>query len=217
MKNLEIKKGSPKFLRGFDSAEQLILWLEANSNLKGVSFVGRSNVGKSSLINSLFGNKTAKTSKTPGRTQQINVFSFKLNTAHEEDFYLFDLPGYGHAKVNKAMSKNWMDLMNAFFMHLNDTTLLVNVQDARHPNQAADQQFYRYIDTREVEVYLAFNKIDKLKRQKERAALDKIKPALYEEYKTVKQMFFVSAEKRTKVDTLEQSIINYLLRETNPS
>ena len=82
------------------------------------AFIGRSNVGKSSLINSFFGSKTAKTSKTPGRTRQINVFEISLAGMEEgkpNTFYLFDLPGYGHAAVSKAMSANWEKLMANFF------------------------------------------------------------------------------------------------------
>lgn len=209
MENEIIHRGTAKFIMGIDSPEQMINWWANNPDAIGIAMVGRSNVGKSSLINSLFGNKTAKTSKTPGRTQKINIFTFKLHD-EESQFYLYDLPGYGHAEVNKAMKKNWELLMHEFFVNLNLNTLLVNLQDARHPNQASDKKFYDYINPKEFEIFLAFNKIDKLKKQKEKAALNKMKPILYKEFKAIKQIFFVSAEKRDGVDALEQSVASYL-------
>ncbi len=213
LNHMEIQKGSAKFIRGFDSAEQLQLWLSNNPTAKGLAFVGRSNVGKSSLINTIFGAKTAKTSKTPGRTQAINIFTFELTKDDTpETYYLYDLPGYGHAKVNKAMSKNWKYLMDTFFTHMNENTMLLNLQDARHPNQATDQQFYQYIDPQVVEIYLIFNKMDKLKKQKERAALNKLKPQIFKDYKHVKQIFFVSAETKSGVDSLELALVNFLKR-----
>ena len=173
--------------------------------------MGRSNVGKSSLINSLFGSKTAKTSKTPGRTQKINVFTFELTKDEEKfQYFLYDLPGYGHAEVNKAMSKNWKIIMDVFFSEMNGKTLLLNLQDARHPNQKMDQKFYDYINPKLVNIFLIFNKLDKLKKQKERAALNKLKPEIIKAYKFVKQIFFVSAEKKDGLDALELALVSYL-------
>lgn len=212
--SLEIDRSSTTFLRAIDSVEQIQRWWAENPLAIGVAFVGRSNVGKSSLINTLYGNKTAKTSKTPGRTQKINIFSFRLLNEEEEDkvFYLYDLPGYGHAQVTKSMSKNWREIMDAFFSTLNGRTLLFNLQDARHPDQKADQQFYDYINPKLIEIFLIFNKLDKLKKQKERAALNKMKPQIFKDYKHVKQIFFVSAEKKEGVGPLEQALISYLYR-----
>jgi GTP-binding protein len=193
-----------------DSLVQLKGWWEHNQDIIGLAMVGRSNVGKSSLINALFGNKIAKISKTPGRTQKINIFTYQLH-GDDKEYYLFDLPGYGHAAVSKTMKKNWEALMSAFFQGLNGKTLLFNIQDARHPNQDSVKAFYSYVKATEFEIYLIFNKIDKLKKQKERAALEKLKPHLYSDFKSVKQIFFVSAEKKTETHMLEQSIKTYIL------
>lgn len=204
-----IHRGTAKFLMAIDSINQLEKWWTDHPTAIGVAMVGRSNVGKSSLINTLFGNKTAKTSKTPGRTQKINIFRFQLHD-EEESFFLYDLPGYGHAQVNKIMKKNWDELMHTFFVNLNPHTILINLQDARHPNQVTDQRFYEYINPKNFSIFLVMNKIDKLKKQKEKAALNKIKPQIYADFKAVKQIFFVSAEKRIGTDALEQSVANYL-------
>lgn len=205
-----INRGKTKFIMAIDSLAQMKGWWEHNQDIIGVAMVGRSNVGKSTLINALFGNKVAKTSKTPGRTQKINIFTFQLHGSDKE-YYLFDLPGYGHAEVSKVMKKNWEALMGCFFEGLNRKTVLFNIQDARHPNQASDQGFYSYVKATEFEIFLIFNKIDKLKKQKERAALNKLKPQIYSEFKSVKQIFFVSAEKKTETLLLEQSLKNFIL------
>lgn len=210
---LIIKKGSPKFLRAMDDMDDIQRWWVEHPATPGLAFVGRSNVGKSSLINSLFGAKTAKTSKTPGRTQKINVFSFVLeNDPEEREFFLYDLPGYGHAKVSRAMGKNWIQTMNQFFTHMNDLSALINIQDARHPDQKSDKVFYEYINAEAVPIYLAFNKIDKLKKQKERAALEKLKPSLFKSYTSVEEIHFVSAEKKDGLEKLERSIVNFILK-----
>ena len=209
---LKIKKGSAQFIRAYDQVEQIENWWANHPEAIGLAVVGRSNVGKSSIINSLFGNKTAKTSKTPGRTQKINIFTFELEKDEVEGrkYFLYDLPGYGFAQVNKSMGKNWKYMMDAFLSQLNGRTLLLNLQDARHPDQSADQGFYSYINPKVIEIFLIFNKMDKLKRQKERAALNKVKPRLMKDYKHVKQIFFVSAESKEGLEGLELSLISYL-------
>lgn len=215
MPGMEIDRGKTKFCYGFSSPAQLMAWLEANPHIIGVGFVGRSNVGKSSCINALFGNKTARTSKTPGRTREINVFSFELIDHPEQVYYLFDLPGYGFAKISKEMSQNWDELMHTFFTSIDHKVLIANIQDARHPNQSADIEFSKYISKSELETFLILNKIDKLKTQKERAALNKIKKDLMKAYKSVKQIHFTSAEDKTGIKELEQALINHLLLKEN--
>lgn len=209
---MEIDRGKTKFCYAFSSPEQLGGWLQDNPHITGVSFVGRSNVGKSSSINALFGNSTARVSKTPGRTREINVFSFEVKEYPDHLFYLFDLPGYGFAKISKEMSKNWDDLMHTFFTNITNKVLIANIQDARHPNQSADVQFSKYISGTELDSYLILNKIDKLKTQKEKSALNKVKKELMKLYKHVKQIHYTSAENKTGIKELEQSMITTLLQ-----
>lgn len=211
----KVAKGTTKFRYGMTDPNQLVEWLQ-NEKPIGVSFIGRSNAGKSSTINSLFGKSTAVTSKTPGRTRQVNIFEFKLEKEGKivEDippFYLFDLPGYGHAKVSKDMQAEWGQLMDEFFHNCGYSNLMLNLQDARHPNQKADLAFRDYLKPFGHEAFMLFNKLDKLKTQKERAALNKLKPAIFKECKWVTQIHFISALKGQGIDQLESSIINYLL------
>ncbi len=212
-----IKPHTAEFKMGISDPAQFEEWLSNHPDIIGVSFVGRSNVGKSSIINALFGSKTARVSKTPGRTREINIFEFELGLNGKKcdlpKFFLIDLPGYGHAEVSKEMSKNWDQLMGSFFSHLSAGMLLVNLQDARHPNQESDKGFHKFLKTFTRNAILVFNKMDKLKTQKERAELEKLKPALSKEYKWIRQMYFASAETKKGLPQVEEAIVAHLLEE----
>lgn len=213
---LNISKGQTTFRFGISSPKQLQGFLEENQKSVGLSLVGRSNVGKSSLINTLFGKKVARVSNTPGRTREINIFEFQLeDDGHlREDlpsFWLFDLPGYGFAEVPASVSKNWEELMSVFFQKVPPSVLMLNLQDARHPNQKSDLGFQDFLTSFSLETFMVFNKLDKLKKQKDRAQLNKLKPKLYQDLKWVKQIHFVSAESKQGIDQLEAAFINFLL------
>lgn len=212
-----IRPQSAEFKMGISDPAQFQEWLLLNQNIIGVSFVGRSNVGKSSMINSLFGGKTARVSKTPGRTREINIFEFELNLNGKKSdlprFFLIDLPGYGFAEVSKEMSKNWDALMGAFFEEISQSILLVNLQDARHPDQDVDKKFYHFIQNYSRKTILVFNKLDKLKTQKERNVLEKLKPILSKNYKWIRQMYFASAETKKGISLVEDAIVTHILEE----
>ena len=213
---MNIQKGKSEFLMGIDKIDQLTAWLNEHPFIHGVAFIGRSNVGKSSLINSLFGKNTARVSKTPGRTRQVNIFQFIVEnkeTKTEQSFYLFDVPGYGHADVSKEMAQNWQDLLDTFFHLCSQKILLLNIQDARHPLQEAVLMFHKYIKSFNLETYLLFNKMDKLKTQKERSLLKNQMPQIYQKFKWVKQIHFTSAEKGDGIPGVELAIVNFVLRQ----
>lgn len=215
---MNIQKGKTEFIMGIDTVTQLQQWLNEHQFANGIAFIGRSNVGKSSLINSIFGKTTARVSKTPGRTRQVNIFDFIVenkDTKSLEHFYLFDVPGYGHAEVSKAMANNWQELMDNFFQLCSEKILLLNIQDARHPLQESDSQFHKYIKSFNLETYVVFNKIDKLKTQSERSKLQALKPAIYSKFKWVKQIHFTSAEEGDGLAGLELAIINFVKRNSS--
>jgi GTP-binding protein len=212
---MNIQKGKTEFLMGIDTIEQLQQWLNEHPFVSGIAFIGRSNVGKSSLINSLFGKNTARVSKTPGRTRQVNIFDFIIEnreTKSLEHFYLFDVPGYGHAEVSKEMAQNWQNLLDIFFQLCSQKILLLNIQDARHPLQESDLLFHKYIKSFNLETYLLFNKVDKLKTQSEKSKLRAQMPEIYKKFKWVKQIHFTSAEKGEGIQAVELAIINFVNR-----
>jgi GTP-binding protein len=215
--NYQIRPQSTEFKLGISELSQLEVWLNENPSAIGLAMVGRSNVGKSSIINALFGKSVARVSKTPGRTREVNIFTFKLNlngkVADLPPFFLIDLPGYGHAEVSKQMSRQWNELIGTFFELVSTGILLVNLQDARHPNQDADQEFYEFLKNFNNKAILIFNKIDKLKTQKERAQLDKLKPLLSKEFKAIRQMYFASAESKQGLPQVEEAVIAHLLEQ----
>ena len=123
-----------------------------------LSFSGRSNVGKSSLINKLCSRKNlARVSSTPGKTATINFYSV-------DDCYFVDLPGYGYAKVSNADRERWDDLINSYFEAPRHHTLLVQLLDCRHAPSADDEQMLRYLHYHQIPYVVALTKADKLKK-----------------------------------------------------
>ena len=128
------------------------------SDLPEVAFVGRSNVGKSSLVNALTGQKAlARTSNTPGRTQQLNFFNLggKL--------ILVDLPGYGYAKVSKTEIARWNELMRAYLRGRQPLQRVCVLVDSRHGLKDSDREMMEMLDIHAVSYQLVLTKCDKVK------------------------------------------------------
>ncbi len=124
-----------------------------------VAFAGRSNAGKSSAINTLTENhKLARTSKTPGRTQLINFFSLSENQ------HLVDLPGYGYAKVPKAMKDKWQENLSEYLQERKSLRGLILLMDVRHPLQEVDTMMLNWAIEAEMPVRILLTKCDKLKK-----------------------------------------------------
>ena len=135
-----------------------------------IAFAGRSNVGKSSVINAITGNyKLARTSKTPGRTQQLNFFNI------EEGARLVDLPGYGYAKVPEKIRRHWGSVLQAYFEQRQSLIGLFLIMDIRHPLKPFDEEMLAWCHTTELPVHILLNKADKLSRGAGHKALQIIK------------------------------------------
>lgn len=138
-----------------------------------VAFAGRSNAGKSSAINALTGQKAlARTSKTPGRTQQIVIFEL------DAERRIADLPGYGYAKVPHKIRDHWRRLMQAYFDRRRSLRGVVLVMDIRHPMRPFDQQMLTWCVASGVPCHLLLTKADKLKRGPARSTLLKVRRSL---------------------------------------
>ncbi|MGB0427841.1 MAG: ribosome biogenesis GTP-binding protein YihA/YsxC [Flavobacteriales bacterium] len=164
-------------------------------------FIGRSNVGKSSLINMLCNIKgLAKTSSTPGKTQLINHFLI------DEDWYLVDLPGYGYARTSKVNRKMFKKMI---YHYIEKRPNLVNVFvliDARHKPQPIDLQFLEWLGTKGIPFSIVFTKLDKLKPAELEASMETYKKALEIRWEELPVRFETSAEKKIGKDELTQYI-----------
>ncbi|MBD8017435.1 ribosome biogenesis GTP-binding protein YihA/YsxC [Kaistella pullorum] len=173
-------------------------WQECpEPTLPEYAFIGRSNVGKSSLINGMLNHKDlAKTSQTPGKTQLINHFLIN------ENWYLTDLPGYGYARVSKSMRKDFEKLITNYILNRKNLVNLFVLVDSRHTPQKIDLEFIGWCGENGVPFSIVFTKADKLKPN---AAIDNVenyKKELLETWEELPEIFLTSAEKRTGTDDI---------------
>ena len=146
-----------RFLLSATAAEQF-----PASGPPEIAFLGRSNVGKSSLINSLLGGKVARTSSTPGRTRAINFFEIRL-PGNPRPAYLFaDLPGYGYAKVPRELSATWPGFVEPYLLHRPVLSLCLTLVDMNVPPQASDLQLVEWLQANQRPFALVATKADKL-------------------------------------------------------
>ena len=150
-------------------------------HLPEIVFVGRSNVGKSSLINSLTNRKAlARTSGTPGKTQTINFFRVELKTPDDvrREFYLVDLPGYGYAKTSKTNRKLWAKFIDEYLSSKRDIKFVCQLIDMRHPPQESDLKSFSSLVEKNLPVLVIATKSDKLGKTERQKHLDTIKNSL---------------------------------------
>ncbi|MBO5635693.1 MAG: YihA family ribosome biogenesis GTP-binding protein [Bacteroidales bacterium] len=169
------------------------------------AFIGRSNVGKSSLINMLCGNsKLAKTSSTPGKTKLIN--HFLINNS----WYLVDLPGYGFAKISKKEREDLRKMINDYILGSEEMVLLFVLVDSRHDIQKIDLEFISGLGENGIPFAIIFTKGDKLGPNALKAQIEKDKAILLEQWEELPAMFTSSSEtgagKQEILDYIEQYI-----------
>ncbi len=166
-----------------------------HDGLPQVAFAGRSNVGKSSVINCLLNRKNfARVGASPGKTIHINYFKI------DGTFYLVDLPGYGYAKVSKGERDRWGKLMESYFAHPELMTLGVTIVDARHKPTADDVTMVQWFRDTGCPLIVVANKLDKLKKSEIAPNLQQIRDVLQLEDDVPVVPF--SAEKRTGKEEL---------------
>jgi len=165
-----------------------------------VCFAGRSNVGKSSLINALTGRKgLARASNTPGRTQEINFFT-------AGDIYVVDLPGYGFANAPLAVVEKWQRLLKQYLSGRQTLRRVFVLIDARHGAKAVDEEIMSLLDSSAVTFQVVMTKVDKLKGDALQASLDKTRAALAKHPAAFPEIILSSSEKGDGIQTLRAVI-----------
>ena len=165
-----------------------------------ICFAGRSNVGKSSLINALTGRKgLARASNTPGRTQEINYFT-------AGDIYVVDLPGYGFANAPVAVVAKWQRLLKQYLQGRQTLRRVFVLIDARHGAKDVDEEIMSLLDSSAVTFQVVMTKVDKLKGDALQASLDKTRAALVKHPAAFPEIILSSSEKGDGIPTLRAVI-----------
>ena len=167
-------------------------WQECpEPNIAEYAFIGRSNVGKSSLINAMMNKKDlAKTSQTPGKTQLINHFLVN------EEWYLTDLPGYGYAKVSKSQRKDFEKLITNYILNRKNLVNLFILVDIRHTPQKIDLEFMEWCAESGIPFSIIFTKADKLKPNAITQNMETYQQKLLETWEELPELYITSAERK---------------------
>lgn len=169
------------------------------------AFIGRSNVGKSSLINALVNKKDlAKTSSQPGKTQLINHFLI------DSQWYLVDLPGYGYAKVSKSSREVWGKMIRNYILKRENLLNVYVLVDSRLTPQKIDIEFINFLGENAVPFTIVFTKIDKQSAGKTEENLEVYKQELLKYWEELPNIILTSAEKRKGLEELLDSIKNII-------
>lgn len=171
------------------------------SNIPEYAFIGRSNVGKSSLINMLTSRKSlAKTSGRPGKTQLINHFLINKN------WHLVDLPGYGYARVSKTSKRTFQKFITAYFAERKQLVSAFVLVDIRHKPQAIDLEFMQWLGENQIPFSIIFTKADKLKPKAIERHVNDYRTVLLETWEDMPNHFITSSSKNIGKDGL----LNYI-------
>ncbi len=161
------------------------------------AFIGRSNVGKSSLINMLTSRKgLAKTSTTPGKTQLINHFLIN------KKWYLVDLPGYGYAKVSKTSKATWDKMIRDYLEKRKNLLTVFILIDIRLEPQPIDLSFIRWVGEKQIPLVIVFTKSDKISKQQVIFSVEQFKKALLKTWAELPLLFITSSEKKLGGDDI---------------
>jgi len=172
-----------------------------NDNKAEYAFIGRSNVGKSSLINMLCNHKgLAKTSSTPGKTLLINHFLIN------KEWYLVDLPGYGYAKRSKSVQQKLEQMISSYILQRQQLINVFVLIDIRHEQQKIDREFIDWLGESNIPFAIVFTKADKLTPTRAKANAQAWMEALTDRWEELPPYFITSAEKKTGRD----EVLNYI-------
>lgn len=179
-----------RFVGGFENVSDL-----PNTAIAEYAFAGRSNVGKSSLINAILGANVARTSNTPGRTQSLNMFNV------DDRFAVIDLPGYGYARVSKTESNRWLLRFQEYIMTRRQLRRLFILIDSRIGPKDSDLELINFCDCNGIAYQIIYTKIDKRVRVENQIEIDSsAHPAM------VEKPILTSAEKKYGIDIVRKAV-----------
>lgn len=169
-----------------------------------IAFCGRSNVGKSSLLNALTNRKAlARTSHTPGRTQQLNYFDLGSK------IYLVDMPGYGYAKVSKKQRAEWGDLIRTYLRGRPNLRCVFVLVDGRHGLKDSDREIMKMLDESAVHYRVILTKCDKVKKSEREKLLASLSEELKKHPAAFNEVVFTSAHKSESIEDLRAIAVSY--------
>lgn len=197
-------KASDFYQASFTISAHTFAQLPSDENQE-IAFIGRSNVGKSSLINALTNKKNlAHTSKVPGKTQLINFFSIK------DSIFLVDLPGYGYAQVSDKLKEHWHRTINQYICQRHSLVGLVVIIDSRRGLSEYDMEIIKWCAATQKPVSIVLNKIDKLSKNHINQALFEAKKLLNNMEEEQYQIICTSTTNKKGIDDLSKTLINWL-------
>ena len=179
-----------KFVGSFETVKSL-----PNSHFPEYAFIGRSNVGKSSLINAVVGENVARTSNTPGRTQSLNLFNL------DDRIMIVDLPGYGYAKVSKVDAMRWLQRLQDYLISRRQLKRLFILIDSRIGPRDSDLDLMDFCDLNAIPYQIVYTKKDKKVREQKQTEI-----VHTEHGAMIPDILYTSAEKKTGLDSIRETL-----------
>ncbi len=195
----QIFSGPCDFRLGIVNLDQL-----PPSHMAEIAFAGRSNVGKSSLINAIMGRKIAHVSHTPGRTQQLNFFEVGPH------FWLVDMPGYGYAKVSKSLKKSWDGLIKDYLVGRPNLRVVFLLIDSRHGLKDSDLEMMKMLDKSAVAYRIILTKSDEPKASDLKSVKEQVEAAIKKHPAAFPEALPVSSWEKKGIDDIHHIIMGLI-------
>ena len=190
-------KNPPVFKAGAISEKDLPI-----NNIKEIAFIGRSNVGKSSLINAITNSKIAIVSKTPGRTKQLNFFQIK------DKLTIVDMPGYGYAKASRNEVENWNNIIYNYLLSRRNLERVFLLIDSRHSLKENDEEMMNILDSRGILYQIILTKIDEIKPTELQVKVENMNDTFKKHPALFNEVLFASSKENLGISQIRETIFD---------